>query len=169
MPEISILPEEFYLRRWDDPVLEQLGFPVNSLYTEAVLLPILGPSATFCLRRLGAWAAAEPDGTTVDTRQLAGDLGLGDSLARHSPITRTVHRLCQFDMADWQPDELSVRTAVAPLSEHHLRRLSPPVLEVHYALVRRLAARHENDVASRPALRAVPDPPQPAPTSRVTL
>jgi hypothetical protein len=47
MPEISFLPEEFYLRRWDDPVLEQLGFPVNSLYTEAVLLAILGPSATF--------------------------------------------------------------------------------------------------------------------------
>jgi hypothetical protein len=169
MPEISFLPEEFYLCRWDDPVLEQLGFPVNSLYTEAVLLPILGPSATFCLRRLGAWAAAQPDGTTIDTRQLACDLGLGDSLARHSPITRTVNRLCQFGMADWQQDELSVRTAVAPLSDRHLRRLSGPVLEVHYALVQRLAACHDNDVASGPALRAVPDPRQPTPTSGVTL
>jgi hypothetical protein len=169
MPEISFLPERFYLRRWDDPVLEQLGFPVNSLYTEAVLLPILGPSATFCLRRLGAWAAAEPDGTTVDTRQLAGDLGLSDTLARHSPITRTVRRLCQFDMADWQPDELSVRTAVAPLGERHLRRLSGPVLDVHYALVRRVAACHDNDVAGRSALRAVADSLQPAPRSGVTL
>jgi hypothetical protein len=112
----------------------------------------LGPSSTFSLRRLGAWAAAEPDGATVDTRQLAGDLGLGDSLARHSPITRTVNRLCQFDMAVWQSDELSVRTAVAPLGELHLGRLSAPVLEVHYALVRRLAACYDNDVAGGPAL-----------------
>ena len=37
-------------------------------------------------------------------------------------MTRTVNRLCQFGMADWQTDELSVRTAVAPLGERHLRR-----------------------------------------------
>jgi hypothetical protein len=168
MPEISFLPEQFCLRRWDDPVLTARFSGQLPLY-RGNLLPILGPSATSCLRRLGAWAAAEPDGATVDTRQLAGDLGLGDSLARHSPITRTVNRLCQFDMADWQPDELSVRTAVAPLGERHLRRLSGPVLEVHYALVRRLAACYDNDVASGPALRAVPDPPQAAPTSGVSL
>jgi hypothetical protein len=168
MPEIPLLPEQFYLRRWDDPVVEQLGFPVNSLYTEAVLLPILGPSATLCLRRLGAWAAVEPDGALIDSRQLAGDLGLGDSLGRHSPISRTVHRLCQFGMADWQADELSVRTAVAPLSERHLRRLSGPILEVHHSLVRRLAARHCDEFANGATLRAVPDPVQPTPTSVVS-
>jgi hypothetical protein len=26
-------------------------------------------------------------------------------------MTRTVNRLCQFDMADWEQDQLSVRTA----------------------------------------------------------
>jgi hypothetical protein len=57
MRVVPFLPEQFYLSRWDDPMVERLGFPVNSLYTEAVMLPILGPSATFCLRRLGAWAA----------------------------------------------------------------------------------------------------------------
>ncbi len=169
MPEIRLLPEQFHLRRWDDPVVEQLGFPVNSLYTEAVLLPILGPSATLCLRRLGAWAAAEPDGTRLDTRQLAGDLGLGDSLGRHSPITRTVNRLCQFNMADWQRDELSVRTAVAPLGQRHRRRLSGPVLDVHYSLVRRLAACHQNEVAQGAAPGAVADPVQLASTSGVSL
>jgi hypothetical protein len=169
MREIPFLPDQFYLRRWEDPVVEQLGFPVNSLYTEAVLLPILGPSATFCLRRLGAWAAAEPDWTMVDTRQLAGDLGLGDSLARNSPITRTVNRLCQFDMADWETEELSVRTSVAPLGEHHLRRLSGPVLEVHNTLVRRLAAHHRDEVAHGEALRAALEPLQAAQRSGVSL
>jgi hypothetical protein len=35
MRDIPFLPDQFYLSRWEDPVVEQLGFPVNSLYTEA--------------------------------------------------------------------------------------------------------------------------------------
>lgn len=169
MREIPFLPEQFHLRRWDDRVVERFGFPVNSLYTETVVLPILGPSATLCLRRLGAWAAAEPDGTTIESRQLAGDLGLGDSLGPNSQMTRTINRLCQFNMAAWNQDELSVRTAVAPLPAHQLRRLSTPVLEVHKTLVHRLATRHRDEVGSGMFRRAAPDSVQPVPTSGVSL
>jgi hypothetical protein len=84
-------------------------------------------------------------------------------------MTRTVNRLCQFGMADWQTDELSVRTAVAPLGERHLRRLSGPVLEVHNTLVRRLAARHRDEGPDGVALRAAPDPVQAAQRSGVSL
>jgi hypothetical protein len=66
-------------------------------------------------------------------------------------------------------DELSVRTAMAPLRERHLRRLSGPVLEVHYSLVRRLAAPHRDEFANGAALRAMPDPVQTVPTSGVSL
>ena len=76
----------------------------------------------------------------VNTAQLAGDLGLGDGLGRNSPIARTLNRLCQFDLAQWQNDGLCVRTAVAPLAERHLRRLSPPVLAVHQTLLRQRTA-----------------------------
>jgi hypothetical protein len=120
---------------WSDPVVEALGFPVNSIYTETVLLPILGPSATLCLRRLSAWVAISPDGSTVDTTQLARDLGLGDGLGRNSAISRTLNRLCWFDLAHWSNDELAVRTVVAPLPAHQLRRLSPPILAVHRTLL----------------------------------
>ena len=44
-------------------LLNGLGFPVNSVYTEAVLLPILGPASTLCLRRVGSWAAATRTGS----------------------------------------------------------------------------------------------------------
>jgi hypothetical protein len=85
-------------------------------------------------------------------------------------MTRTVNRLCQFGMADWWQDELSVRTAVAPLGERHLRRLSGPLLEVHNTLVRRLAADHHYEATNRTTvLRTVPDPVSPAPTSGVSL
>jgi hypothetical protein len=70
-------------------------------------------------------------------------------------------------MADWNQDELSVRTAVAPLAERHLERLSGPVLEVHYSMVWRLAARHQYDVANGPSLRAIPNRGQCAQTSGV--
>jgi hypothetical protein len=56
MPDARDLfpPEEIYLRCWDDAVLEQHGSPINSLYDKAFF------------DVLSAWAAAEPDGTTVD-------------------------------------------------------------------------------------------------------
>jgi hypothetical protein len=61
VPELTPLPQSFVVRRWVDPVVERAGFPVSSLYTETVLLPVLGPSTTLCLRRLGGWATAFRD------------------------------------------------------------------------------------------------------------
>jgi hypothetical protein len=158
MSEIPSVTEQFSVRRWHDPIVEACGFPVNSIYTETVLLPILGPSSVLCLRRLGAWATVNPDGTLVDTRQLAGDLGLGDGMARNSPIARTLNRLCQFGMAYWHEEELSVRTAVAPLPERQLHRLSAPILELHRSLVRQSENRRSvagpNQANLRPLLEA---------------
>jgi hypothetical protein len=135
--ELTPLPQSFVVRRWVDPVVERVGFPVNSFYTETVLLPILGPSTTLCLRRLGMWAAGSPNGIGVDTGRLARDLGLSDSLARNAAMSRTLTRLCQFGMARWVDGELVTRTKVAPLAERQLQRLSPQMVEVHRRLVRR--------------------------------
>jgi hypothetical protein len=146
--QTSGLPERFVVRPRPDPVAERLGFPVNSMYTEAVLLPILGPATTLCLRRVGAWAAANPDGVELGTRQLARDLGLGESLSRNAAMSRTLTRLCQFDMAQWVDGQLAVRTAVPPLAERHLRRLSPELVKVHHWMVRRAQANRTSSVLS---------------------
>ncbi len=128
-------PPRFVVRPWVDPVVEQHGFAVNSIYTETVILPILGPSTTFCLRRLGVCAAVESGGVSVDTEQLACDLGLGHGIGRHSPMGRTLDRLCRLGMTEWNGAELLVRTAVAPVTERQLARLSPTVVTVHRAMV----------------------------------
>jgi hypothetical protein len=130
------LPDRFVVRAWVDPVVESHGFPVSSAYTETVLVPILGPSATFALRRLGTWAAAQPEGLAVDTAELASDLGLGHKGGRHSTMARTISRLCQFGMAQWRCEELAVRIAVAPVSERQLVRLSARVVATHRSMVR---------------------------------
>jgi len=129
-------PDQFLVRAWVDPVVESHGFPVNSAYTETMILPILGPSATFALRRLGAWAAAQPEGLTVDIAELASDLGLSHGGGRHSTMARTIARLCKFEMAQWRGDGLPVRVAVAPVSERQLVRLSARVVLAHRSMVR---------------------------------
>jgi hypothetical protein len=141
MNEMVSAPERLTVQRWADPVVEKWGFSVNSVYSEAVLLPILGPASVFCLRRLSAWATANPTGVEVDTRQLARDLGLGDNLGRNAAITRTVRRLCHFDMTRWAGDQLWVRTSVAPVPERHLARLSPGIVQLHQSMVDRQLAR----------------------------
>jgi len=145
-----VTPERFALHPWADPVVEARGFPVTSIYTEAVLLPILGPSTVLCLRRLGSLAAGRPDGTEVDTAQLARDLGLGDGLGRHSQITKTLDRLCQFGMARWSSAGLEVRTAIAPVPERHLRRLSPELVGLHHCMLRESAERGAGAIPGRP-------------------
>jgi hypothetical protein len=134
--DLVAVPERFVLRPWTDVLVEARGFPVSSMYTEAVLLPILGPSSVLCPRRPGSLAAARPERTEVDTARLARDLGLGDGLGRHSQITRTLGRLCGFGMARWSDVNLEVRTAVAPVPERHLRRLSPELVGLHHCMLR---------------------------------
>jgi len=143
-------PSRFVVRPLEDRVVQDHGFPVSSRYTETVLLPILGPSTTLCLRRLGSWAVAEPGGVTVDTETLAADLGLGHGIGRHSPMGRTLDRLCQFGMGEWRDGELQVRTAVAPVTERQLARLSPLVVLAHRSMVRQL--RGPQPAPSRPSM-----------------
>ena len=115
-----------------------------------IMLPILGPSACWCLRRLSAWVSAGTGGVEVDARRLARDLGLGDGLGRNAAITRTLKRLCHFDMTAWAGDELVVRTAVAPVPEHQLTRLSPELAQVHHLMVRRQVCRQAASYADAP-------------------
>jgi len=139
--DLVAVPERFVLRPWTDVLVEARGFPVSSMYTEAVLLPILGPSSVLCPRRPGSLAAARPERTAVDTARLARDLGLGDGLGRHSQITKPLARLCGFGMARWSDVNLEVRTAVAPVPERHLRRLSPELVGLHHCMLRQSTGR----------------------------
>ena len=152
-------PERFVARRWADPLAEKFGFLVNSIYTEAIMLPILGPSACWCLRRLSAWVSAGTRGVEVDSRRLARDLGLGDGLGRHAPITKTLRRLCHFEMTAWAYDVLMVRTALTPLPEAQVTRLSPELVQLHDQMVRRQVRHQAASYAGAPApsVASVPD------------
>lgn len=118
--------------RWDDNVVEALGYPVRSDYAEMYWLPVIGPSALWMLRRLSGLHGVE-----VGVATLARELGLGLGIGRHTPVVRTAARLITFGMADVVPrsdgDYLGVRLAVPPLTRRQLERL-PDHLQTRHRL-----------------------------------
>lgn len=52
--EEIVFPPSMVVRRLVDPVVDRVGFGVMEAYVELVWLPVIGPSATWMLRRLGA-------------------------------------------------------------------------------------------------------------------
>lgn len=109
------------------------GFEPTSLYVETYWLPILGPSATWALRRLSAAVEHSPSGTWVPKEPFARTLGLSGRLGRHNPLVRTLHRLVLFRMAIVEDDVLAVRTVIPPLTDRALRQLPGHLVVQHAA------------------------------------
>lgn len=117
-----------------DPVVDVVGFDPADAYVETYWLPILGPSATWALRRLTGWLAGSPDGFRLPHDPFARELGLGGRTSRNGPALRALGRLVLFDMAVVTPgDELAVRTRIPPLSRRHVCRLPGHLVERHQA------------------------------------
>jgi hypothetical protein len=121
-----------HVTAWADPLVDRRGQPITGAYVELFWLPVLGPSATFFLRRCAALLAAHPEGLAVDLAQLGPALGLGHSLSTHAPLTRAIDRGIRFGMARRAgADHLAVRRVAGPLPRHHVDRLPPLLKELH--------------------------------------
>lgn len=119
---------EFTVMAWRDPVVEAHGWPADDWRTLWFLAPILGPSGTLMLHRLGGFAAE------IETRwrpeEFAASFGMRGT-GRQSPVVRTVARLCKFDYARISASALAVRTHVGPLAQRHIQTL-PDALATAY-------------------------------------
>jgi hypothetical protein len=117
---------------WEDEVMERVGFDPRAPYVERFWLSVVGPSATWLLRRIAAGFDASPEGFEMPVGETARALGLGDRAGRNSPFLRTVSRLITFDLARMMPgDELQVMRKLPPLSRRQVGRLSPALQEAH--------------------------------------
>jgi hypothetical protein len=81
------------VRIWDDPLVDKNGHPVHCGYVETFYLPVLGPSATWALRRLAGVANGRGE-LTIALEDFATTLGLGHGTARTAPVVPTLERLC---------------------------------------------------------------------------
>lgn len=149
-PTIS-LPHDgrILLVGWPDPVADSVGHPVRSDYVETYWLGILGPTATWLLRRCSDKVLTEPDGAEIDLHSTAGSLGLAHRADRPTPFSRGFDRLMMFGLmrhvANHPVPTFAVRTHVPPLSLRHVSRL-PAQLQISHS---RLLLRSDELVSVR--------------------
>jgi len=125
-PELSL-----HISALEDPVLDQLGFDPRSEYVERYWLSILGPSAVLFLRRIAAAFEEEPDGFDLDLVAWAQELGLGARGGKHSPMWRTLDRLCRFGLATRNGPNLAMHRQMPPLTQRQIERL-PAHLQIEH-------------------------------------
>ncbi|MEY2472970.1 MAG: hypothetical protein QOK28_2299 [Actinomycetota bacterium] len=142
--------DPLWIVAWHDPVVDKLGHAPRSLYVETYWLPVLGPSATWAMRRLTAWLDARTDGYDLSLAEFGRELGLGNGTGRNASVVRTLARLATFGMVTPLGHSLAVRTMLAPLARRHVASLPDA-----------LAAMHDAEMASAVRPLAPREPQQP--------
>ena len=98
-------------------------------------LPVLGPTATWLLRRLATGLEHEPQGYSTDMNELARCIGVACTEGRHNPFTRALQRCIMFGVSHQIPsalnNALAVRTVLPPISQRHLIRLPEQLQNLH--------------------------------------
>lgn len=112
---------------WSDSLVERLGHDPRSEYVEMYWLPVIGPSATWLYRRLGAWVATD-DSLSIDIDDLARSIGIG---GKASPVKRTLDRLVMFHAARWNDGVLEVRRKLPTLTRRYVGQL-PTSLQIRH-------------------------------------
>ena len=135
-PVTSITDELMDVMPWHDTLVESNGHPIGDPYIEMFWLPVLGPTATWLLRRLATGLEHEPAGYTVDVDELARGIGVAYTKGRHNPFARGLHRCIMFGVARQiaviPRTVIAVRTVLPTLSQRHVGRL-PEQLQIAHS------------------------------------
>jgi len=124
------------IRPWVDPVVDDDGFDPRSRYVEVFWLGVLGPTATWLVRRLVAGLERSPGGYELDLEATAQAMGLSYSAGRSSPFSKALQRCVMFGIAHPIDGGLAVRRRVPPISFRHLRRMPDAVQADHASWLR---------------------------------
>ncbi|MBI4935637.1 MAG: hypothetical protein HY828_17280 [Actinobacteria bacterium] len=124
-PTVMVVP-------WADPLIDHSGHEVRSQYVELFWLNILGPSATWALRRLVAGLDRYPLGYELDLDETANELGLSYSTSTSNTFVKALQRCVLFGVAQPVPDGLAVRRRLPTVSMRHLSRM-PAGLQARHA------------------------------------
>ena len=133
MPDLPSFPTPtLAIRPWPDAVIDEVGHDPRSPYVERFWLSVLGPSATWLLRRLAAGLETAPAGFDLDLAEVASELGLGHRSGPQAPFLRTIERCCRFGAAALVDEStLRVRRKLPPLSRVQVERLAPHLRASH--------------------------------------
>jgi hypothetical protein len=129
-PTLVIVP-------WHDDVVDPIGYDPRSPYVELFWLNVLGPTATWLLRRVVDGLDHYPGGYELDLEQTAKALGLGYTPGTMSPFARALHRCVLFGAAQPVDGGLAVRRRLPPVSARHLARMPDHLRDAHRSWLRR--------------------------------
>ena len=125
------LTDRLTIINWSDGLIDLEGHDARSPYVERYWLGVLGPTATWILRRIADELEASPSGFVMDVPETAQSLGVGAN-GPTSPFVRGVGRLIQFEIAQiTSSNMLAVRRRLPSLSRRHLLKLPSSVQQRH--------------------------------------
>jgi hypothetical protein len=131
-PTSEPLPLTVRVAPWPDPVVDRRGHDPRSAYVEQFWLGVLGPTATWLMRRLVAGFDRQPDGYELDVAGTARSLGLSISKGVASPFNKAVERCVMFGLVQRRSASWLVRRRVPVVSQRHLVRLPDDLQSAHH-------------------------------------
>jgi hypothetical protein len=128
---------------WLDPVVDDAGYDPRSRYVELFWLGVLGPTATWLIRRLAAGLDRSPEGFDLDLEQTAREMGLSYHAGRSSPFSKAMQRCVMFGLAHPVAHTavtpgaapgpgLAVRRRVPPVTSRHVQRMPVTLQAAHH-------------------------------------
>ena len=120
---LTDIPRQLIVRPWIDPVTESTGHDPHSRYVELFWLGVLGPTATWLIRRFADGLEMFPDGYELDLHETAQAIGLSALPGKSAAFARALGRCVLFGMAHRNDDGFDVRRMVPSLEYRHLKRL----------------------------------------------
>ncbi len=129
--DISVTEPSLMVVPWHDPVVDSVGYDVRSQYVELFWLNVLGPTATWILRRLALGFDRYPLGYELDLGETASALGLSYTAGTANSFMRSLNRCVLFGVSQPTDGGLAVRRKVPPVATRHLMRMPPHLRQAH--------------------------------------
>jgi hypothetical protein len=129
--DIPLNDQQLMIVPWHDPVVDSIGYEVRSQYVELFWLNVLGPTATWILRRLVLGFDRYPLGYELDLDETASALGLTYTVGTANAFMRSLNRCVLFGVSQPTDGGLAVRRRVPPVATRHLMRMPPQLRQAH--------------------------------------
>ncbi len=156
MDVVQLIPAHAAIRPWVDPVVDRRGHDPRSRYVERYWLGVIGPTATWIMRRFADEFDRRPAGFTLDLEHTATSMGLSFSKGVNSPFGKALHRCVMFGLAQPLSDGFAVRRRFPTVAQRHLRRLPDDMQADHDEWARRTTVLDRGNLEQRLVDAGVP-------------
>jgi hypothetical protein len=146
---IQLVTSNATILPWPDPVLDVRGHDPRGAYVERFWLSVIGPTATWIMRRFADEFDRSPDGFTLDLHHAACSMGLSFAKGQNSPFGKALHRCVMFGLARPTSDGFAVRRRFPTVAQRHLKRLPDDLQVSHDEWARRTSTLDRRDIERR--------------------